>query len=96
MTNLTDFSLYIAYRRTSQKQSKGIKSAILDLNTKFGEEEEYLARLDSEITNIESNPSEEERKQAFEEIRLDILEYESTFNKLKNMHTGTINHLLDL
>ena len=60
------------------------------------EEKEYLTRLDSEITNLESNPSEAERKQAFKEIRLGILEYESTFNKLKNMHISTINHLFNL
>ena len=62
----------------------------------MGEEREYLTRLDSEITNLESNPSEAERKQAFEEIRLGILEYESIFNELKNMHISTSNHLLNL
>ena len=62
----------------------------------MGEEREYLTRLDSEITNLESNPSEAERKQAFEEIRLGIRKYESIFNELKNMHISTSNHLLNL
>ena len=62
----------------------------------MGEEKEYLTRLDSEITNLENNSSEEERKQAFEEVRLGILEYESTFNKMKNMYISTINHLFNL
>ena len=98
MTNLTDFSLYIASRTiiTLQKPSQGIKLALLDLNTKLSEEKECLTRLDEEITNLESNPSEAEKKQALEEIGLGLLEYKSIVSELKSMHTSTSNHLFKL
>ena len=82
MIDLTDFSLFIASRITLQKPFKGIKLALLDLNTKLREEKECLTSLDSEITDLESNPSEAERKQAFEEIRLGMLEYKSILSEL--------------
>ena len=60
------------------------------------EQKQLLSKLDSEIASLESMPSEEERKQALDEIRQDYLELGSSMEELREMLVSTATVLTSL
>ena len=53
------------------------------------EQKQFVSKLDSVIASLESMPSEEERKQALDEIRQDYLELGTSIEELREMLVST-------